>query len=155
MNSEPDNSELRLSLVAGLTPLSVPACHSSLLFVYGTLRRGGERYSLLERLGAAYVGKGSVAGELYDLGAYPGALKSRSKSARVVGEVYHLPNTTPALRSLDEYEGVFDSSAASLYAREITQVTLENGERLDAWIYWLSRAPQRVRRIESGDYARR
>ena len=107
MNSEPDNSELRLSLVAGLTPLSVPACHSSLLFVYGTLRRGGERYSLLERLGAAYVGKGSVAGELYDLGAYPGALKSRSKSARVVGEVYHLPDTTQALRSLDEYEGVF------------------------------------------------
>jgi gamma-glutamylcyclotransferase (GGCT)/AIG2-like uncharacterized protein YtfP len=101
------------------------------------------------------VGKGSVAGELCDLGAYPGALKSKSKSARVVGEVYQLPNTTQALRTLDEYEGVSDSSAAILYSREITQVTLENGERLDAWIYWLSRAPQRVRRIKSGDYARR
>ena|SRR2546426_3788537 len=126
-----------------------------LLFVYGTLRRGGERHSLLERLGAAYAGKGSVAGEIYDLGAYPGALKSNNKSARVVGEVYQLPNTTQALRTLDEYEGVSDSSAAILYSREIAQVTLENGQRLDAWIYWLSRAPQRVRRIESGDYARR
>ena len=131
------------------------SCDLSRLFVYGTLRRGGERHCLLERRGAVYVGKGSVAGELYDLGAYLGALKSKSESARVVGEVYQLPNPTPALRSLDEYEGVFDSSAAILYSREITQVTLENGERLDAWIYWLSRAPQRMRRIQSGDYARR
>jgi len=136
--------------------LSLPTCHSSLLFVYGTLRRGGEGHRLLERLGVVYVGKGSVAGELYDVGSYPGALKSQDPSSRVVGEVYRLSNATQALQRLDEYEGVRPSGpAASLYSREITEVTLENGEHLSAWIYWLRRAPQRTRRIQSGDYAKR
>ena len=136
--------------------MSLPTCHSSLLFVYGTLRRGGEGRRLLERLGGVYVGKGSVAAELYDLGAYPGALKSQDPSSRVVGEVYRLSNATQALQRLDEYEGVRPSgAAASLYSREITEVTLENGEHLSTWIYWLSRAPQRMRRITSGDHAKR
>ena len=136
--------------------MSLPTCHSSLLFVYGTLRRGGEGRRLLERLGGVYVGKGSVAGELYDLGAYPGALKSQDPSSRVVGEVYRLSNPTQALHKLDEYEGVRPrGAAASLYSREIAEVTLENREHLSTWIYWLSRAPQRMRRIQSGDYARR
>src|SRR5438105_1507723 len=107
--------------------LSLATCHSSMLFVYGTLRPGGERqrHSLLAGLGAVYVGKGSVAGELYDLGAYPGALKSQDPASRVVGEVYRLSNPTQALHKLDEYEGVSPSgAAASLYSREITEVTL-------------------------------
>ena len=136
--------------------MSLPTCHSSLLFVYGTLRRGGEGHRLLQRRGVVYVGKGSVAGELYDLDSYPGALKSQDPSSRVMGEVYRLSNPTQALQRLDEYEGVRPSgAAASLYSREITEVTLENGEHLSAWVYWLSRAPQRMRRIKSGDHAKR
>ena len=112
-NSELNNSE------RGLTPLSLPTCHSSLLFVYGTLRRGGEGHRLLQRRGVVYVGKGIVAGELYDLGSYPGALKSQDLASRVVGEVYRLSNATQALQRLDEYEGVRPSGPqpASTHAR--------------------------------------
>ena len=128
--------------------------HSSLIFVYGTLRRGGKSHELLERLGAVYLGKGSVAGELLDLGTFPGALKSGLPPTRVVGEIYRLPDPSGALKTLDEYEGVGPGAlVTSLYRREITQVTLENGEKLSAWIYWLNHPPRRVRRIESGDYA--
>lgn len=123
------------------------------LFVYGTLRRNGKRHDILQRLGSVYVGKGSVVGELFDLGEYPGAVKSGSTAARVVGEVYRLPSVKSSLRTLDEYEGVGD--VTSLYRREITEVTLESGERLNAWIYWLKQRPQRGRKIESSDYAGR
>jgi|GEM_PF-194577 len=130
--------------------LSLVTSHLS-LFVYGTLRRGGKRHDILQLLHAAYVGKGSVAGELFDLGEYPGAVKSNATAARVIGEVYRLPNLKTALRTLDEYEGV--GAVASLYRRDVTEVTLESGQRLSAWVYWLNEAPPRARRIESGDYA--
>lgn len=133
--------------------MSLSRHRSSLVFVYGTLRRGGGSHDLLERLGAVYLGKGSVAGELLDLGAFPGARKSRSPSARVVGEIYRVPNATEALKALDEYEGVGPGAlVTSLYRREITEVTLEKGERVSAWIYWLNHVPRRRRRIDSGDY---
>lgn len=123
------------------------------MFAYGTLRRGGKRHDILQQLHAVYVGKGSVAGELFDLGEYPGAVKSGSTAARVIGEVYRLPNLKTALRILDEYEGV--GAATSLYHREITEVTLDSGQRVSAWVYWLNEAPPHARRIESGDYADR
>ena len=122
--------------------------------MYGTLKRGGESHGLLERLGASYVGKGSVAGVLFDLGAFPGAVRSEAQPSRVVGEIYRLHQAPRALEELDEYEGVGPGAvAASLYRREIAEVRLENGNRVSAWIYWLSRAPRRGRRIKSGDYA--
>jgi gamma-glutamylcyclotransferase (GGCT)/AIG2-like uncharacterized protein YtfP len=41
------------------------------LFVYGTLKRGGSRHSLLE--GCPFLGHALARGfALYDLGAYPG-----------------------------------------------------------------------------------
>lgn len=108
---------------------------------------------MLGQVGAVYVGKGSVAGELFDLGSFPGAIPT-DLPARVIGEVYRLPKLKPALKALDEYEGVGPGAvAASLFRRELAEVALENGERLSAWIYWLDHAPRRARRIESGDYA--
>jgi gamma-glutamylcyclotransferase (GGCT)/AIG2-like uncharacterized protein YtfP len=122
--------------------------------VYGTLKRGGESHGLLERLGASYVGKGSVAGELFDLGAFPGAVKSEAQPSRVLGEIYRLHRAPQALGALDEYEGVRPKSVATrLYRREIAEVRLENGDRVSAWIYWLNHVFRRGRRIESGDYA--
>ena len=136
--------------------LSFDTGHSSRVFVYGTLRRGGERHGLLERLGALYVGRGSVAGELWDLGAFPGAVKPKRAGARVIGEVYRLRHAARALKKLDEYEGIRPQAPArSLYSREITEVIMEDGARLLAWIYWLNRVPPRLRRIESGDYLKR
>ncbi len=120
--------------------------HSSLLFVYGSLRRGFEAQDLMRRLGARYVGKGSVRGRLFDLGNFPGALRTPGTSTRVIGELYQLPSAASALKSLDRYEG-------NRYRRELAEVALRDGKRARAWIYWLKRAPASQRRIKGGEYA--
>lgn len=126
-----------------------------LCFVYGTLRRGGVRHRILKALRARYVGPGSVGGELFDLGEYPGARSASSPRARVVGELYELRNPARALAVLDRIEGYRpDDPAASLFRREITTVRREGGGKVEAWVYWLHRVRNSGRRIPSGDYAR-
>ena len=133
--------------------MSSVADDSSLLFVYGTLRRGQERHDLLEELRADYLGQGIVVGELFDLGAYPGAVKSGPKSSTwIVGELYRLPDVSRALKVLDDYEGVGSGEVATVvYRREVAQIVRPDGERVSAWVYWLSEPPRGARPIESGD----
>jgi len=110
---------------------------------------------MLRRLGARYKEQGSVRAELFNFRDFPGARKFEEGSARVVGEVYRLPNPERSLRILDEVEGVRPaSSTASLFRREIVEVTLESGKRVKAWVYWITRNPGPRRRIPSGDYAK-
>lgn len=126
-----------------------------LLFVYGTLRRGFARHSVLQRVHARYVGRGTTQGELYDLGEFPGAQKSQSASTRIIGEIYQLPNPARALRVLDEIEGFRPRDpASSLFRRDTAAILLENDKQLTAWVYWLNREPWPTSRILSGDYGR-
>ena len=126
-----------------------------LLFVYGSLLRGFELHSVLAGLGARHVGKGSVQGRLFDLGDYPGAEPSISVADRIQGEVYRLANPEQAFKVLDHVEGVRPGApAASRYRREVAAITLEDGARTQAWIYWLDRWLGPKRLIASGDYAK-
>ena len=65
---------------------------TGLLFAYGTLMRGLALHRLLEGR-ARFLGEGTVAGRLYDLGRYPAAVPEGS--GLVQGEVYRV--TDPAL----------------------------------------------------------
>jgi len=116
------------------------------IFVYGTLRRGFGRHRVLQRLRARYAGEGTIEGELYRLGEFPGARKSSQASSRIVGEVYQPQNPKRAFRVQDLDRGLF--------RREPAEVSLQNGGRVTAWVYWLKRAPWLPTRIPSGDYAR-
>jgi len=118
-----------------------------LLFVYGSLRRGCRAQGLMRHAGARYLGKASVRGRLFDLGEFPGAVKATGASALVLGELYYLPCAVRALKSLDRYEG-------SRYKREVTEVELQSGRRVRAWIYWLKRVPASRHQIEGGNYAK-
>jgi gamma-glutamylcyclotransferase (GGCT)/AIG2-like uncharacterized protein YtfP len=100
----------------------------------------------MRQAGARYLGKASVRGRLFNLGEFPGAVKAPAAPARVLGELYSLPDADRALKSLDRYEG-------SLYKREVTEVELQSGRRVQAWIYWLKRVPASRHKIEGGDYA--
>ena len=101
------------------------------VFVYGTLMRGGSNHYLL--------GNGQYLGEaradnycLYDVTeSFPGVLHHCGKS--VLGEVYSVDQ--PTFEDLDELE-----SNGYLYQREQIGVTLtESEEIVTAWIYvWLS-----------------
>jgi gamma-glutamylcyclotransferase (GGCT)/AIG2-like uncharacterized protein YtfP len=124
-----------------------------LLFVYGTLRRGFSRHKFLKAARAQFLSLGTVHGELYDLGDYPGAEPSPHPRALITGEIYRLPHAEQALQVLDEVEGVRASSPGSgEYRRDSVRVTLRNGQMVDAWIYWLNRRHGWKRTIPSGDY---
>ena len=129
---------------------------SSLVFVYGTLRKDarGQVLSPLCR-GWAFQGYGTVPGDLYDFGAYPGAVPTDDVSARVFGELYELPDPETMLPPIDHYEGCGpDDTAPHEFERELVDVTMEEGGTRRAWIYWYRPAPL-GRRLESGDYLQR
>ena len=125
------------------------------LFVYGTLRRGFRLHHHLAELGASFEAEGNVAGELFDLGEYPGARPSTGKGKRVYGELFHLQNPQRDLRILDEVEEFIpEQPERSQFIREIVEVIGPAKARQKAWIYWLSAHPMAgCQRIPSGDYA--
>ena len=96
-----------------------------LVFVYGTLRRGGA-LAMSERFpGSKFIADAEVSGSLYDLGAYPGLLLNESNSL-VVGEVYEVDDEI--LKRLDDFE------ASSNYRRKQVEISL--GSRREAcWTY--------------------
>jgi gamma-glutamylcyclotransferase (GGCT)/AIG2-like uncharacterized protein YtfP len=124
------------------------------LFVYGTLRRGFEPHSYLRRRSARFLGEGSIAGRLYDLGEYPGAIPSDLPGDEIQGELYELKNPRAHLQVLDEVEE-FDPEHpdTSLFVREPAEVRLKSGETVEAWVYFLPKKPRNARLIQSGDFA--
>jgi gamma-glutamylcyclotransferase (GGCT)/AIG2-like uncharacterized protein YtfP len=106
------------------------------LFVYGTLTRGS-RSPFAARLAAraCFAGDAWIAGRLYKLGPFPGAVPDPAAKSRVWGNVFRIAH--PALLpALDQYEGCGASErTVSLFQREAVRVTLAGGKELDAWIY--------------------
>ena len=96
-----------------------------LVFVYGTLRRGGVRAMPDIFPGAKFVGGAEVSGRLYDLGAYPGLLLDEA-GAPVVGEVYEIDEEI--LSKLDEIE------ASSYYVRRRVEVSVGD-DKMTCWVY--------------------
>ena len=83
-----------------------------LVFVYGTLRRGGSNDLARWHPDADFVAGATLAGTLYDLGAYPGAVFSgpsghglaASSAFPITGEIYRI--TVEIERALDILEAV-------------------------------------------------
>ena len=113
---------------------------TELLFVYGTLMRGFSLHRLLHGR-AEYVGPGQIAGRLFDLGAYPAAV--RDPSGTVVGEVYRVAGS-PLWTALDSAEG-------PQYHREEVTVRIGGGGEATAFVYWY-RGPLCGVPIPGGDY---
>lgn len=117
---------------------------ASLLFAYGTLRRGAPMHALLEGP-ARYLGPARFAGRLWDLGHYPGV----TDGARHVvhGELYALPEPgrEALLDTLDRYEG-------DAFRRSVREVVTPDGERHRAYLYLFLGSTRRARPIDSGDY---
>jgi len=151
-------------------PGQAPQSDGDLLFVYGSLRRGSSHHHLLQRLHACFAGPGSVKGQLFDLGRFPGArpravdqgpataalAPEPAKPGRVAGELYRLRNPVRDLAALDRYEDYRPGSPdASFFRREVARIRRRDGTEVTAWIYWLNRASHPQRAVASGDYARR
>jgi gamma-glutamylcyclotransferase (GGCT)/AIG2-like uncharacterized protein YtfP len=96
-----------------------------LVFVYGTLRRGGARAISIRFPNSKFIADAKVSGSLYDLGAYPGLLLNES-STLVIGEVYEVDDEI--LNKLDDFE------ASSHYWRKQVEISLGTHRR-SCWTY--------------------
>lgn len=126
-------------------PSSTPSAHH--VFVYGTLRAGGSNDIARWQPRAVFVGRGEIAGTLYDLGAYPGATLGGPN--RLVGEVYRIE---PALEAqLDRLEEVSPDDEGEYRKRE---VDVQVGEQLVACLVYEIHPSRIVERrvIGSGDW---
>jgi gamma-glutamylcyclotransferase (GGCT)/AIG2-like uncharacterized protein YtfP len=122
------------------------------VFFYGTLmtpfnRPGRQRIDQF----LVYIGRGTIAAALFDLGIYPAAVPA--SDGRVIGELYEMTDPFAVLPTLDEIEGYRAAEPeSSLYTRTSTPVTLGSGPVVEAWAYFYNAPLGRAQRIESGDY---
>lgn len=93
---------------------------TDLVFVYGTLKRGGRNHRLLS--GAEFVGLARTERKyrLIDCGPYPALIEHAAEPLEITGELYRIsaslqPSLLPALDELED-EGV-------LYRRIVVPVT--------------------------------
>jgi gamma-glutamylcyclotransferase (GGCT)/AIG2-like uncharacterized protein YtfP len=119
------------------------------LFVYGTLRRDYD-LRLKNKVSAnlQYIGQAKVGAAMYDLGRYPGAVKSR-KGEEVIGDVFLLSDADRVLRILDKYEGIPEDGE---FVRKRSRVKLRSGREINAWIYWYNRDPKERKPIKYKNY---
>lgn len=125
---------------------------ADLVFFYGTLMAGFDRR---RRAGIdsklTYIGRGSIQGALFDLGIYPAAVPD--PDGVVWGEVYEMADPQTVIAALDDIEGYRpENPDRSLYTRDTTDVTLPDGSRARAWVYFYNAPLGRASRIPSGDY---
>ena len=85
------------------------------VFVYGTLRRHGRNDIARYRPAPVFVAEASIAGTLYDLGAYPGVVLDGA--GRVKGEIYRIEPTVEA--ALDLLEEVADDDSGEYIKRTV------------------------------------
>ena len=122
-----------------------------LLFVYGTLRRGGSNDIARIAPAARFAGMARIRGRLYDLGAYP-ALLPDAGAGWVAGELYTIPDAAwPALDALEE--PVTPQRPDGEYFKITATVEDADGAPRQVWIYTANPAVLRLdREIGSGDW---
>ncbi|MGJ7608729.1 gamma-glutamylcyclotransferase family protein [Variovorax sp. LT1R20] len=117
------------------------------VFVYGTLRRHGRNDIARYRPAPVFVGEASIAGTLYDLGAYPGIVLGGA--GRVKGEIYRVEPAVEA--ALDLLEEVAEDDSGE-YIKRGVRVAI-GAQWLDCLVYeiHLSRIASRPV-IDGGDW---
>ena len=120
----------------------------TVLFVYGTLRRGLRLHHHLQ--GAVYLGDARIAGSLYDIGTYPGLLVNPSPGW-VSGELFKVDEEMiQSLDAVEEYNP--EEPERSEYLRRVVTVWTPTGVPMKAVTYIFNRDVQGFVFIDSGDY---
>lgn len=113
-----------------------------LIAIYGTLRKGECNHHFLKD--ACSICNCTFSGVLYDTGwGYPAVVLEGGKP--VVAELAEI--SLEAWARVDRLEGY-----PRLYDRLLTEVVLEDGSTVEAWVYVMQRLPVGARIIESGDW---
>ncbi len=119
-----------------------------LVFVYGTLRRGGSNH--FRMAGAEFVTPGTITGRMYRIDWYPGLVLDEAGD-EIHGEVYSV--TPGQLSALDIFEGLSAGEIeGSEYRRVQTTVVQQDSQTLSAWVWeWLGIVAG-SQRITDGDW---
>jgi gamma-glutamylcyclotransferase (GGCT)/AIG2-like uncharacterized protein YtfP len=111
-----------------------------LVFVYGTLRRGGSNHFRMS--GSGFVAAATVRGRLYRIDWYPGLVLDKAGD-EISGEVYAVG--PERMDQLDEFEG-------GEYRRASVAVRSTSGETMHAWAWEWRESVEGLERITDGDW---
>jgi gamma-glutamylcyclotransferase (GGCT)/AIG2-like uncharacterized protein YtfP len=119
-----------------------------LVFVYGTLRRGGSND--FRMAGAEFITAGTVAGRIYRIDWYPGLVLDDAGD-EIHGEVYAVDEEL--LADLDLFEGLSAGEIeGSEYRRVPATVVCKDSRILTAWVWeWLGITDE-SQRLHDGDW---
>lgn len=109
------------------------------LFAYGSLMKGFFNYENVLKGKVISCTIGKVRGLLYHQirKDYPAMVPG---DGMVIGEFLELENFDEQISSCDKIEEYFGPSHPdNYYERRLSEIELENGEKLLAWIYWYIR----------------
>jgi gamma-glutamylcyclotransferase (GGCT)/AIG2-like uncharacterized protein YtfP len=119
-----------------------------LVFVYGTLRRGGSNHFRMAR--AEFLSSGSISGRLYRIDWYPGLVLDPAGD-EIHGETYFVG--PELLSALDAFEGL---SAGEIEGREYrriqTSVIKQDSQLLSAWVWEWRGIVDESQRLFDGDW---
>ena len=119
-----------------------------IVFVYGTLRRGGSNH--FRMAGADFISSGTVQGRLYRIDWYPGLVLDEAGD-EIHGEVYSVD--AEQLAALDVFEGLSAGEIeGSEYRRVATTVMQQSSQPITAWVWeWLGLTDE-SHRLTDGDW---
>ena len=112
----------------------------SLVFVYGTLRRGGSNNFRMDDF--RWIGPAAVNGHLYEVSWYPGLVLDQN-AGEVIGDLYEVPEE--GLAALDDFEG-------SEYRRVRTMIQNAEDEAESAWIWEWNKPTEGLQPVPGGDW---
>ena len=115
------------------------------VLVYGTLRQGGYNHSLMGE--AELLTSLKLAGfKMVSLGSYPAIYMDNQTQETIQAELYAVDEAT--FTRLDQLEGYPD-----FYNRSQVEVSLTNGQPINAWIYHMSQEELSDKEpVEEGDW---
>lgn len=120
--------------------------------MYGSLMAGVQsRVAQTLHQQASLVGRGSIRGDLYDLGQYPGLVLNQ-QADYTLGHVFKLNKGPELLAFLDDYEGIIPGHPDQSEYYRATAPVLVNEEELTCWMYLYNQPVEGLTRIEGGDY---
>jgi gamma-glutamylcyclotransferase (GGCT)/AIG2-like uncharacterized protein YtfP len=119
-----------------------------LVFIYGTLRRGGSNH--FRMAGADFIASGSITGRMYRIDWYPGLVLDPA-GYEIQGEVYSVD--ADLLSALDSFEGLAAGEIeGSEYRRLETTVVQHDSRTVRAFVWeWLGIVDE-TQRISGGDW---
>lgn len=121
----------------------------ALLFVYGSLKRGGKLHHELVELQARFLGPAKIQGELFHVKgkSWPGAFPTTSQDY-VQGELYKMTKPAETLKRLD----IVEECSRGLFVRKLVDAWVGN-RKVKAWVYFFNRERENASRIASGNFS--